>query len=103
MAPEKVVEIARRLGWDKPLRRLVSIADRINKCRGVFSVMPDWFLHDNQRLFLEVDEVPAGRDWICAILARHDPPSYGNAFADEKHRVVRCWTHPHQLFEDLLY
>lgn len=103
VAPEKVVEIARRLAWDKPLRRLAAIADRMDKCRGVFSAMPDGFLHENQRLFLEVGEAPAGSDWICVIPARHDPPPHGNAFVDEKHRVVWCWTHPHQLLEDLLY
>ena len=100
---ETVIEIAHRLGWDKPLRRLASIADRMDNCRGVFSVRPDGFLHDNQRLFLDVDEAPSDSDWICAIPARHDPPPRGSFFLDEKQRVVWCWTHPHALLEDLLY
>ena len=52
VVPETVIEIAHRLEWDKPLRRLASIPDRMDKCRDVFSAMPDGFLHDNQRLFL---------------------------------------------------
>ena len=100
--PGIVMSLAQQMGWDKPLRRLGSIATRMDNCRDVFRLMPDGFLHDNQEIFLEVDEAPDA-DWICVIPTRHDPPPNGDAFRDEKYRVIWCWIHPHMLLEDLLY
>lgn len=97
------ISLAQQMGWDEPLRRLASIATRMDTCRDVFRVMPNGFLHDDQRIFLEVNEAPFDSDWICVTPTYHDPPPNGDAFRDEKYRVAWCRAHPHMLLEDLLY
>lgn len=61
--------LAGRLGWDGPLRRVASIAARMDNCRGVFPIMgDDGFLADSQRALLDVP--PSGDvDWICVSTA----------------------------------
>lgn len=102
VSPGVVVTLAERLGWDQPLRRLASIATRMNNCRGVFRYMPDGFLPDSQRDLLEVPAVSPDTEWICVISSRHPEPDGQPAFRDEKYRVVWCWEHPYEFLEDLL-
>ena len=103
VSPETVVSLAQQLGWDSPLRRLASLATRMDNCRGVFRPMPDGFLANSQRDLLDVPAVSSDADWICLIPSHHPEPTGEPAFRDHKYRVVWCWQHPHQLLEDLLY
>ena len=52
--PAEAIAVAARLGWDKPLRRLASIATRMDNCRGVFGPEDIGFLPDHQRVLLAV-------------------------------------------------
>lgn len=104
VSPEVLVALAGRLGWDEPLRRVASIAARIDACRGVFPVMgSDGFLPDSQRSLLDVPSAGADADWICVTPGPHSEPAESPWFRDERYRVVWCWLHPHALVEDLLY
>lgn len=103
ISPETLVGLADRLAWDKPLRRVASIAARMDNCRGVFPVMgADGFLPDSQRALLDVPS-SAEADWICVTPGPHTEPADSPWFRDERYRVVWCWLHPHALVEDLLY
>ena len=102
VSAETVMGLAGRLGWDQPLRRLASIAARMDNCRGVFPYMPDGFLASSQRELLDVSPAGSNSEWICVISGRHPEPGGQPAFRDEKYRVVWCWEHPHELLEDLL-
>lgn len=103
VSPELLVGLADRLGWDEPLRRVASIAARMDNCRGVFPVMgADGFLPDSQRALLDVPPSGDG-DWICVTPGPHTEPDGSPWFRDERYRVVWCWLHPHALVEDLLY
>ncbi len=103
VSPETLVALADRLAWDEPLRRVASIAARMDNCRGVFPIMgTHGFLPDNQRALLDVP-ASADADWICVTPGPHTEPTDSPWFRDEQHRVVWCWLHPHALVEDLLY
>lgn len=102
VSPEIVVALAGRLGWERPLRRLASLATRMNNCRGVFRYMPEGFLADSQRDLLDVPAAGPDTEWICIIPARHPEPAGPSAFRDEKYRVEWCWEHPRDFLEDLL-
>ena len=102
VSPEAVVSLAQRLGWDQSLRRLASIAARMDDCRGVFPYVPDGFLAPCRRGLLDVPAARPDADWICVMPARHTEPAEP-VFRDEKYRVVWCWRRPHGLLEDLLY
>lgn len=103
VSPETVVSLSQRLEWDHPLRRLASIAARMDNCRGVFRQMPDGFLADDQRALLDVPPAHPDAPWICVMPSPHPEPASDVVFRDEKYRVVWCWLHPHELLEDLLY
>ncbi|MDE2940067.1 MAG: hypothetical protein OXR67_14315 [Chloroflexota bacterium] len=104
VSPKALVGLADRLGWDEPLRRVASIAARMDSCRGVFPIMgADGFLAASQRALLDVPGVPADADWICVTPGPHTEPAGLAWFRDERYRVVWCWLHPHALVEDLLY
>ena len=101
---ETLVALADRLAWDEPLRRVASIAARMDNCRGVFPVMgADGFLPDSQRALLDVPPVSADAEWVCVTPGPHTEPTGSPWFRDEQYRVVWCWLHPHALVEDLLY
>ena len=103
VSPETVVGLADRLGWDQPLRRLTSIAARMDNCRGVFRMMPDGFLADSQRDLLEVPGALTDAEWICVTPTSHTEPDGDPVFRDYKYRVVWCSLHPHEFLEDLLW
>ena len=103
VSPETVIGLAERLGMDQPLRRLASIAARMDNCRGVFRQMPDGFLDDSQRHLLDVPGASPDDEWICVIPSCHPEPNGDAEFRDHKYRVVWCWLHPYALLEDLLY
>ena len=99
---EEVIGLAERFGWDEPLRRLASVATRMDECRGVFPYFPDGFLAENHRAFLDVGETEPDSDWI--VLSPYGKPFIGleGEYLDHEYRV-RWHEHPHVLFEDLLY
>ena len=101
-SPSRVVELAEQLGWDRPLRRLASLATRMNNCRGVFTPVPEGFLPASQRPLLDVPPARAGAEWISLMPYRHDWVRGDPAFRDDQYRVL-WWDHPHDFLEDLLY
>ena len=102
VSPRRVVELAERLGWERPLRRLASLARRMNNCRGVFKPAPEGFLPASQQLLLNISPAPADAGWICLMPYRHEWVRGDPSFRDEEYRVV-WWDHPHEFLEDLLY
>ena len=101
-SPSRVAELAERLGWDRPLRRLASLAKRMNNCRGVFKPVPEGFLPSSQRLLLDTPPAPADAEWIWLMPYRHEWAKGDPAFHDDEYRVL-WWDHPHDFLEDLLY
>ena len=102
VSPRRVLELADQLGWERPLRRLASLARRMNNCRGVFTPAPEGFLPASQQLLLDAPPAPDDSEWICLMPYRHEWVSGDPAFRDEEYRVV-WWDHPHEFLEDLLY
>ena len=102
VSPDTVVEVADRLGWDMPLRRLASIATRMYNCRGVFGSEASGLLRDSQWPFLDVPPAAADAEWICLMPYAHPWVSSEPEFRDAKYRVVR-WEHPHEFVEHLLW
>ena len=82
----RAVDLAGRLGWDKPLRRLASIAARIDDC--------EWLdLPADQRPLLNVPATLSGAGWIALGPYDHGWAAGEPAFQDHRYRVV-WWTHP---------
>ena len=90
-----VIELADRLGWDKPLRRLASIAARIDYC--------DWLqLPVDQRPLLDVPAASDGAPWIALMPYSHDWAIGEPPFTDDKYRVS-WWTDPKEFLEYLVW
>ena len=99
--PGEVVELAADLGWDRPLRRLASIAARMNYCRWVLDREPTCVLPDSQRPLLEVPAADPGSDWICVRTSSHPCGPDVAEFVDVKYRVRWCWEPPYVFIQQL--
>ena len=91
---QTVIELAHRLGWDKPLRRLASIAARINN--------HEWLeLPRDQRPLLDVAAAPSTAEWIALMPYRHDWAT-GEPLRDHKYRIL-WWEHPNTFLDHLIW
>ena len=91
---QTVIELADRLGWDKPLRRLASIAARIHN--------HEWLeLPTDQRPLLDVAAAPSTAEWIALMPYSHDWVT-GEPLRDHKYRVL-WWEHPDTFLDYLIW
>lgn len=89
-----VIELAGRMGWDKPLRRLASIAARIDN--------HEWLeLPRDQRALLDVAAAPSTAEWIALMPYRHDWVTW-EPLRDHKYRVL-WWEHPDSFLDYLIW
>ena len=100
--PLRVLELAERLGWGKPLRRLASIATLMDNCRGVFGPRDIGLLPESQQPLLSVTPPPRDAEWISLLPYRIPGLSGVPEFIDDKYRVL-WWEHPHDFMEHLLW
>ena len=101
IAPAEVTELAARLGWGRPLRRLASIAAWMNHCRWVIGPEPTCVLPASQRPLLDVPAADPDSDWICISPGSHPCGPDAVEFADTKYRVRWCWEPPHVFIQQL--
>ena len=101
LKPAKVTELAARLGWDRPLRRLASVAARMNYCRWVVGPEPTCVLPDGWRPLLDVPATDPDSDWICISPGSHPCGPDAVEFVDAKYRVRWCWEPPYVFIEQL--
>ena len=91
---QAVIELAGRMGWDKPLRRLASIAARIDN--------HEWLeLPRDQRALLDVEAAPSTAEWIALMPYRHDWATW-EPLRDHKYRVL-WWEHPASFLDYLIW
>ena len=99
--PGEVMELAAQLGWDRPMRRLASIAARMNYCRWVLDREPTCVLPDVQRPLLRVPATDPDSQWICVRTSSHPCGPDAAEFVDAKYRVRWCWEPPYVFIQQL--
>ena len=89
-----VIKLAEQLGWEKPLRRLASIAARIHN--------HEWLeLPPDQRPLLDVPAAPSTAEWVALMPYSHEWVT-GEPLRDHKYRVL-WWEHPDSFLDYLIW